>query len=79
MVGVRTRLTGMDPPFVLTVEVSLLLPPIGECDLHLQEHPIVNYDLRPDDFQSSENGMFDHVGIGHGSLGTLSWHLYFNW
>ena len=44
----------------------------GECDLHPQEHPIVDKDLRLDDFQSFENGILDRVGIDHGFLGTLS-------
>ena len=40
----------------------------GECDLHPQEHPIVDKDLRLDDFQPFEYGILDLVGIGHGSL-----------
>ena len=31
----------------------------GECDLHPQEHPIVDKDLRLDDFQSFEYGILD--------------------
>ena len=33
----------------------------GECDLHPQEHPIVDKDLRLDDFQSFEYGILDLV------------------
>ena len=50
----------------------------GECDLHPQEHPIVDKGLRLDDFQSFEYGMFDRVGIGHGFLGTLSFGISFS-
>ena len=48
------------------------MPSNGECDLHLREHPIVDKDLRLDDFPSFENGTHDLVGIGHGFLGTFS-------
>ena len=52
----------------------------GECDLHPQEHPIVDKDLRLDDFQSFEYGILDLAGIGHGFLGNLSFlHFFFNW
>ena len=44
----------------------------GECDLHPQEHPIVDKLLHLDDFQSFEYGILDLVGIGHGFLGTVS-------
>ena len=44
----------------------------GECDLHPQEHPVVDKDLRLDDVQSFEYGIRDLVGIGHGFLGTFS-------
>ena len=44
----------------------------GECDLHPQEHPIVDKDLRLDDFQSFDYGILDLVGIGHGFLGNPS-------
>ena len=44
----------------------------GECDLHQQEHPIVDKDLRLDDIQSFEYGILDLVTIGHGFLGNLS-------
>ena len=40
----------------------------GEYDLHPQEHPIVDKDLRLDDFQSFEYGILNLVGIGHGFL-----------
>ena len=43
-----------------------------ECDLHLQEHPIVDKLLHLDDVQSFEYGILDLVGIGHGFLGTFS-------
>ena len=54
------------------------MPSNGECDLHLQEHPIVDKGLRLDDFQSFEYGMFDRVGIGRGFLGTLSFDISFS-
>ena len=44
----------------------------GICDLHPQEHPIVDKDLRLDDFPSFEYGILDLVEIGHGFLGNLS-------
>ena len=44
----------------------------GECDLHPQEHPIVDKFLHLDDFQSFEHGILDLVAIGHGFLGNLS-------
>ena len=47
----------------------------GECDLHPQEHPIVDKDLRLDDFQSFEYGILDLVGIDHGFLGNLSFSI----
>ena len=61
----------MTPPFVLVVKVFLVLSN-GECDLHLQEHPIVDKLLHLDDVQSFEYGTHDLVGIGHGFLGTVS-------
>ena len=33
----------------------------GECDLHPQEHPIVDKDLRLDDFQSFDYGILNLV------------------
>ena len=51
----------------------------GECDFHPQEHPIVDKDLRLDDFQSFEYGILDLVGIGHGFLGNLSFYFFFYW
>ena len=33
----------------------------GDCDLHPQEHPIVDKDLRLDDFQSLDYGILDLV------------------
>ena len=44
----------------------------GECDLHPQVHPIVDKDLRLDDFLSFEYGILDLACIGHGFLGNLS-------
>ena len=61
----------MKPPFVLIVEVYLVLSN-GECDLHPQEHLIVDKLLHLDDFQSFACGIVDLVGIGHGFLGTVS-------
>ena len=60
----------MKPPFVLSG--SILVLSNGECDLHPQEHPIVDKSLRLDDFQLFEYGILDLVGIGHGFLGNLS-------
>ena len=52
----------------------------GECDLHPQEHPIVDKDLRFDDFQSFEYGILDLVWISRGFLGNpLFLHFFFNW
>ena len=65
----------MKPPFTLIVEVFLVLSH-GECDLHQQEHPIVDKDLRLDDFQSFEYGIHDLVGIGHEILGTVSFCIF---
>ena len=48
----------------------------GECDLHPQEHPIVDKLLRLDDFQSFDYGILDLVGIGHGFLGTVSFFFF---
>ena len=47
----------------------------GECDLHPQEHPIVDKDLRLDDFQSFDYGILDLVGMGHGFLGNPSFFI----
>ena len=43
-----------------------------KCDLHLQEHPIVDKLLHLNDVQSVEYGTHDLVGFGHGFLGTFS-------
>ena len=52
----------------------------GECDLHPQEHPIVEKDLRLDEFQSFDYGILDLVGIGHWiPWKSLFWHFFFNW
>ena len=51
----------------------------GECDLHPQEHPIVDKLLHLDDVQSFEYGILDLVGIGHEFLGTVFFHFFFNW
>ena len=51
----------------------------GECDLHPQEHPIVDKDLRLDDFQSFDDGILDLVGIGHEFLGNPSFLHFFYW
>ena len=52
----------------------------GECDLHPQEHPIVDKLLRLDDVQSFEYGILDLVGIGHGFFGISPFlHFFFNW
>ena len=47
----------------------------GGCDLHPQEHPIVDKDLRLGDLQSFDYGILDLVGIGHGFLGTVSFSI----
>ena len=57
---------------ICSYSVSIFALSDGECDLHPQEHPIVDKVLHLDDFQSFEYGMFDRVGIDHGFLGTLS-------
>ena len=49
----------------------------GECDLHPQEHPIVDKDLHLDDVESFEYAIHDLVGIGHGFLGNLSFCISF--
>ena len=68
----------MKPPFVLVVEVLLFCQ--MECDLHPQEHPIVDKLLHLDDVQSFEYGIHDLVGIGHEFLGTVSFCIFFfNW
>ena len=51
---------------------SILVLSNGECDLHPQEHPIVDKLLHLYDFQSFEYGILDLVGIDHGFLGTVS-------
>ena len=51
---------------------NILVLSNGECDLHPQEHPIVDKLLHLDDFQSFEYGILDRVGIGHGFLGPVS-------
>ena len=48
----------------------------GECDLHPQEHPIVDKLLHLDDVQSLEYGILDLVGIGHEFLGTVSFCIF---
>ena len=45
----------------------------GECDLHPQEHPIVDKLLHLDDSQSFEYGILDLVGNGRGFLGKPSY------
>ena len=40
---------------------GILVRSNGECDLHPQEHPIVDKDLRLDDFQSFDYGILDLV------------------
>ena len=51
---------------------SILVLSNGECDLHPQEHPIVDKLRHLDVFQPFEYGILDRVGIGHGFLGTVS-------
>ena len=60
----------MKSPFVLVVGNILVLSN-GECDLHLQEHPVVDKLLRLGDVESFEYGISDLVGIGHEFLGTV--------
>ena len=50
----------MKQPFALIVEV-FLFGQMVRCDLHPQEHPIVDKDLRLDDFQSFDYGILDLV------------------
>ena len=49
----------------------------GECDLHPQEHPIVDKLLHLGDVQSFEYGILDLVGIGHEFQGTVSFGISF--
>ena len=59
---------------------GILVRSNGECDLHLQEHPIVDKLLHLDDVQSFEYGIHDLVRIGHGSLWNFFFlHFFFNW
>ena len=50
----------MKPPFALTVEVFWCGQMVS-VDLHPQEHPIVDKDLRLDDFQSFDYRILDLV------------------
>ena len=54
---------------------SILVLSNGECDLHLQEHSIVDKLLHLDDAQSFEHGIHDLVGIGRGFCGTVSYRI----
>ena len=63
----------MEPPCVLVVEVLFLTD--DKCDLHLQEHPIVDKQLHFDYVRSFGHGIHDLVGIGLGFLGTLSFYI----
>ena len=51
---------------------SMLVRSNGECALHPQEHPIVDKNLRVDDFQSCDHGILDLVWIGHGFIRNLA-------
>ena len=46
---------------------SILFLTSDKCDLHMQEHPIVDKLLH-----------LDYVTIGHGFLGTF-FHVFFSW
>ena len=59
----------MKPSFALIVEV-FLCGQHGECDLHPQEHPIVDKLPHLDLVQSFGHGIHDLVRIGHGFLGN---------
>ena len=61
----------MRPPFALTVEVFLCDQMVSVIFIP-QVHPIVDKDLRLDDFLSFEYGILDLACIGHGFLGNLS-------
>ena len=50
---------------------SILFLTDDKCDLHLQEHPIVDKLLHLDYVQSFGHGIHDLVKIGHGFLGTF--------
>ena len=67
----------MEPPFILVVTYSLLTD--DKCDLHLQEHPVVDKLLHLGCVQSLGHGIHDLVRIGHGFLGTFFLHFFFNW
>ena len=59
---------------------SILILTDDKCDLHLQEHPIVDKLLHLDCFQSFGHGIHDLVRIGHRFLGTFFFlHFFFNW
>ena len=51
---------------------SILFLTDEKCDLHLQEHPIVDKLLHLDYVQSFGHGIHDLVRIDHGFLGTFS-------
>ena len=46
---------------IYSYRMSILVVSNGECDLDLQEHPIVDNVLRLDDFQSFDYGILDIV------------------
>ena len=58
--NIRTLLF-LNEATIYSKSASSLVRSNGECDLHPQEHPIVDKDLRPDDFQSFDYGIFDLV------------------
>ena len=62
----------MKPQFVLILVPSILVLSNGECDLHPQEHPIVDKLLHLDYVQSFGHGIPDLARICHGFLGNLS-------
>ena len=52
----------------------------GECDLHPQEHPIVDKVLRLNYVQSFGHGILDLERIGHRiPWNCLFLHFFFNW
>ena len=61
----------MNEATICSCSRSILVLSYGECDLHLQEHPIVDKLLHLDDVQSFEYGIHDLIRIGHGFLGTV--------
>ena len=72
--GIRTLLISNEAT-ICSYSGGILVLSNGECDLHPQEHPIVDKLLHLDVVQSFEYGFLDLVGIGHEFLGTGSFFI----